>query len=235
MNKSKTVAFRLDLGQTRVAGFTIYDGINKEFNEKTPKEVKDLIKKNEINGLRLINDEIELDSEGFGIHNLMVKSAVGKFRTLYPTNSHLSCFYSVVRVIETDRGRLYETISNQCARVKVTEERLRMLYAMIGFIGGVKMNDKGDFAICEGVFIEDKRTNKAGQVPVAKDTEVKKPASLEAIFDKLDVTEISASTDENSEDTAVLPDNTVQNASDGLPPEHVENKKIDNNPKNKKK
>lgn len=157
MSRSKTVVCRLDLGQTRVAGYTIYNETTKAFEETTPRDVKNLIEKNEVNGLQLREGAIELDAERFNMRNLMVKSAVGRFRTLVPTTSIVNCMYAVVRVIETDNGRIYETVNNQCARVKVTIEKLNMLMEM-GYVAGVRRNDNGEIEICEGVAILDKRS-----------------------------------------------------------------------------
>ena len=57
----KTVICRLDLGYTRIAGYLLYDSITQEFVETTPREVKELIKKDMVNGLKLLNNQIELD------------------------------------------------------------------------------------------------------------------------------------------------------------------------------
>jgi hypothetical protein len=153
----KTVAGRLDLGFTRTEGYTLFDEASKEFQETTPKEVKNLINSGQVNGLRLVDGKIELDTEGFNISNLMIKSGVSKFRPLYPTNSIINVMHSVVRVIETDNGRIYETISNKYARVKINAERLKMLME-VGNVGGVRSGKNGKIEICKGVSIEDKRT-----------------------------------------------------------------------------
>lgn len=170
----RTAICRLDLGFTRVAGFTVYNAANKDFDETTPKDVKDLIKQVGVNGLRLNKDgDIELDTEGFNMHNLMVKSACGKYRTLYPTTSIVNCMYAVVRLIETDNGRLYEVINNKCGRVKITPDRLKILIE-VGCVAGVKMGADGEIEICTGVIIEDKRT-KVEQFESITQTEVKEP------------------------------------------------------------
>lgn len=154
----KTVSNRLDLGVTRNVGFTLFDEISREFQETTIGEVKKLVKLKQVNGLvMLANGEIELDREGFNMKNLMVKSAVGRYRKLYTSDSVVvSCMYAVVRVIVTDNGKLYETISNKCARVKITPERLKMLMEM-GYVAGVRMGG-GGIEICKGVTIVDRRS-----------------------------------------------------------------------------
>jgi len=153
----KTLANRIDLGVTRIAGYNLFCSESREFQETTPREVKALINQGQVNGLKLINGHMELDTDGFNMHNLKIKSACGRFRTLYPADNMVN-MYAVVRVIETDNGRLYETISNKCARVKVTPERLNMMIEMGYYVAGVKMVD-GQISICQGVTILDKRSN----------------------------------------------------------------------------
>jgi hypothetical protein len=153
----KTVANRIDLGITRVAGYNLYDEASLEFQETTPKEVKNLIKNNMVNGLKLENGEIILDTEGFNINNLMIKSSVGKFRTLHNTNSIVKCMYAVVRVIETDNEKFYEIISNKCARFKFKIEQLKGLIEIGGYVAGVRIINN-EIEVCKGVTIEDRRS-----------------------------------------------------------------------------
>lgn len=151
----KTVICRIDLGLTRIAGYTLYNEVTREFEETTPKEVKYLIKNKEVNGLYLNDDEIVLDTESFNINNLMIKSGVGKFRMLYDTNKIVNCMYAVVRVIETDKCKLFEIISSKYGRVKIASERLRILIET-AHVAGVKIvNNK--IQVCKGVTFEDRR------------------------------------------------------------------------------
>lgn len=154
----KTTIVRLDLGMSRIAGFTVYDDITKEFQEKTPKEITTLIKKNELNGLKLVNNKIELDTEGFNMKNLMIKSGVGKFRKMHETDTIINCMYAVVRVIKFDDNTVYEVINNRCARIKIDENRIKMLYE-IGYVAGIILV-KNRIDICKGVTIEDRRNKK---------------------------------------------------------------------------
>lgn len=154
----KTVIGRIDLGQTRTAGYTIYDEATKEFQEKTPKEVIMLIKNNELNGLKLVNNKIELDTDGFNMKNLMIKSGVGKFRKMYEEDTIINCMYAIVRVIRYDDDNVYEIINNRCARIKINENRVKMLYE-IGYVAGIRLV-KNRIDICKGVTIEDRRNKK---------------------------------------------------------------------------
>lgn len=137
----KTVICRLDLGYTRVAGYTLYDDITEEFHETTPREVKELIKNDQVNGLKLVNDEIVLDVEGFNQRNLMIKSAVGKYRPLYNTDSLVTRMYAVLDVVDCGGEFKYEVITNYCGRKLMTEEFVRTL-SSIGYVAGVIITDK---------------------------------------------------------------------------------------------
>ncbi|GAB6152557.1 hypothetical protein JCM17380_13070 [Desulfosporosinus burensis] len=166
----KTAINRIDLGMTRIAGWNLFDEVSRQFEETTPREVKDLIKRGLVNGLKLNNGQIELDTDGFNMRNLKIKSAVGKFRTLYPADSMMN-MYAVVRVIETDDGcKLYETISNKCDRKKITHERLNMMIEMGYYVAGVRLVE-GKILICDGVTIQDKRS-KGEQTNIQSFTEV---------------------------------------------------------------
>lgn len=156
----KTAVCRIDLGVTRIAGYTLYDETTREFQETTPKEVKALILADQVNGLKLADGEIALDDEGFNMQNMMIKSAVGKYRMLCPVNNSLvNCTYAVVRMLKTDNGPVYETVSNKCARVKVPPERLKMMME-IGYVAGARLAD-GDIQLCSGVTVEDRCSTKA--------------------------------------------------------------------------
>ena len=155
----KTVISRIDLGMTRIAGYTIYNSETFEFLEKTPKETKELIKKGEVNGLKLINGEIEMDKEEFNQRNLMIKTGVGKFRPLYENDSLVNCMYAVIRDIIYDDREVFEIINNRCARTEVSKEKLKVLME-IGYVAGVRFKDKNKIEPCRGVIIEDYREKK---------------------------------------------------------------------------
>jgi hypothetical protein len=152
----KTPVCRLDLGQTRVAGFTLFDPKSKEFQECTPKEVRQLILAGQVNGLKLCEDEIVLDRDGFNMRNLKIKSGVGNYRNMFPCEHGDGKFYAVVRLIDTDEGRLFELVDNKYARVKMDTAKLMML-AAFSSVAGVRVHD-GAIELCDGVIYEDRRS-----------------------------------------------------------------------------
>ena len=153
----KVVACMLKLERTRTAGYTLFDEATNEFQEITPRIVKDLIIQGQIKGLKLVRGGIELDEEGFNMHNLIIKSSVGKYTSLYPTKSMITTTYAVVKEIITDKGKLYIIISNKCAKFKFTYEQLKGLIEIGGYVGGARMIN-GEIEVCEGVSILDKRS-----------------------------------------------------------------------------
>ena len=154
----KTIICILRLGQTRICGYVLYEEANHEFQETTPMVTKELIIKGQVNGLKIVNGNIELDEEGFNIRNLMIKSAVGKYRSLYPTaGMMMSSMYAVVRVIEMNNEKLYELISNKCAKFKFNYEQLKGLIEIGGYVAGVRMINE-EIVVCKGVTFIDNRS-----------------------------------------------------------------------------
>ena len=179
----------LALGYTRLVGVTLYDDNSREFVETTVKVAKDLISKGMVKGIKWkdtgedngVGGEFIPDKE-FGMNNLLIKSGVGKYRPLYndiPDNTMLSS-YIVVRVLDTNKGRLYEVVSNKCQRVKLTEEQLIGLNA-IQRVPGVFIDTMEDgtysIRVCDGIKIENRVYDKQ------EDTQAEEPKTLEEVFE----------------------------------------------------
>lgn len=259
--KMKTVANRLDLGKTRIAGFCLYCSESKDFIETTPNEVKTLINQGQVNGLKLVDGRIELDTENFNIHNLMIKSSVGRYRTLYADDCMVTCMYAVVSMLEIDNNsQIFEIINNRCGRIWITSERLKMLIQM-GNVAGVRLVN-GEIELCKGVSIENRKSmaeqtdnqyylvvpeieqlvedTHIEPVPVQLDnneveTHTKRADSLETIFDSLDVTKYSSEVNVNTEEATGTPDYTGENKEVDPLQEQVGEKKKVSDRKTKKK
>jgi hypothetical protein len=181
----------LMLGYTRLAGVTAYNSETRNFDEITPAVARKLIAEGRIKGILWKNTvdggEFVPDIKEFNQQNILVKTAVGKFRPLL--NDHvgieINSMYTVVRKILTDyRGILYEIVSNKAGRVKVTEKQLRELNEITN-IAGVFINDD-DIIICDGVALEDRKVS-------AKDFTVEVDidrASTEPAVDDVEITEV---------------------------------------------
>ena len=162
----------LSLGYTRIAGVTLYDTKTRDFTETTPRAVKELISLGMVKGL-LWNGEEFIPDKKFNMQNILIKTAVGKYRPMYNDLPGLPVYsrYVLVRVLETNKGRLFELVNNKCQRVKLTEKQLRELYAIDAvagvFIGEIDENytykpigyggsAEGEIIICEGVVVENR-------------------------------------------------------------------------------
>lgn len=146
------VVNQINLGK-RVGGYTCYDSKSKEFNEYTPKEVKNLIKSGGVYGLKLEGDEIALDRAGFHTENLMVKSGIGNYKPLNPAGNLVNTFYAVVKVIHSKDGIHYEVVSDKAARIELTEERLK-IFLEFGCVSGVYFGENKAIKTCTGVEVE---------------------------------------------------------------------------------
>lgn len=162
----------LSLGYTRIAGVTLYDTKTRDFTETTPRNAKELISMGMVKGLQWNGEEFVPDKR-FNMQNILIKTAVGKYRPMYNDLPGLPVYsrYVLVRVLETNKGRLFELVNNKCQRVKLTEKQLRELYAIDAvagvFIGEVDENyvytpigyggcAEGEITICEGVVVENR-------------------------------------------------------------------------------
>ena len=152
----KTVAARMDLGMTRIAGYILFDLKSLEFHETTPREVERLVRQGQVNGLKFNeNGEIIPDLEGWNLGNLKIKSAVGNYRNWNTGDPRGHTVYSVVRAIDIlDVGRIYETINNRCGRVFYTGKQLAVLASM-AWVGGIKVDDNDNITLYPGVQVED--------------------------------------------------------------------------------
>ncbi len=153
----KTVACRLDLGQTRVAGYVVYESDTMEFQELTPKIAYNLVQDGFINGLALNEQgEIVPDLQNWNLGNLKIKSGVGNYRNYAENTGKNGTVYSVVRVIYFENfGRVYELISNKCARFFFKEAAVLEL-SKLAWVGGIFVDqESGKLSVCPMVIQED--------------------------------------------------------------------------------
>ncbi len=150
----KTIVCRLDLGVTRIAGYTLFDSETKEFQETTTRETEKLVKAGCVNGLVFDKNGLLVpDTEGWNLPNMKIKSGVGRYRDYDTEKSRGDTVYSVVGVNSTPEGKTYEVVNNRCARVQYTEKQIRSL-AEFAWVGGIRIGDDGEIAICRGVVEE---------------------------------------------------------------------------------
>ncbi len=149
----KTIVCRLDLGLTRIAGYTLFDSETKEFQETTSRETERLVKAGCVNGVVFDKNGLLVpDAEGWNLPNMKIKSGVGKYRDYDTEKSRGDTVYSVVAVqaSTTGEGKVYEVVNNRCARLKYKEKELRQLMES-ALVGGIRVDGNGEIAICKGV------------------------------------------------------------------------------------
>lgn len=154
----RTVVARLDLGQTRVAGYLLYLPNNENsFQETTPKETYRLIGENKVNGLIISEGEIVLDSKGFNQQNIKIRSGVGKYRNMVDTCKQYNTSYSVIKVTLKDFEEIYQLVTSQCGRFEYSSKQLKIIYNLAD-VAGIRLNNDGDIEVCDGVEILDLRS-----------------------------------------------------------------------------
>lgn len=153
----KTVACRIDLGYTRIAGYTLYDTESLEFQETTPKDVEKLIHGGKVNGLAFDDEgKVIPDMHGWNLGNIKIKSGVGNYRNFNTDDPRGDTVYNVVRAFDVEgMGRIYEVINNRCARKFYTGKQLVVLSQM-AWVGGIMVDDDDTIVLLDGVKVEDK-------------------------------------------------------------------------------
>ena len=153
----KTVACRIDLGYTRIAGYTLYDTESLEFQETTPKDVEKLIHGGKVNGLAFDDEgKVIPDMHGWNLGNIKIKSGVGNYRNFNTDDPRGDTVYNVVRAFDVEgMGRIYEVINNRCARKFYTGKQLVVLSQM-AWVGGIMVDADDIIVLLDGVKVEDK-------------------------------------------------------------------------------
>lgn len=155
-----TVVNRIDLGFTRIAGYTLFNPADCSFRELTPGVVKNLIAMKQVNGLKMVNGEIALDPD-FCQDNLVIKSGVGNYRLLVdmpdrPNDLMISLTKPITDPVTGEN--VYEVVTNRCARVCIHEEAM-FKYLKQGIVAGcdytVNENGEMQLIICDGVDVLD--------------------------------------------------------------------------------
>lgn len=143
------------LGQ-RLIGYDCFDSKSKGFIGLSEKQIVDKLKRGErVYGFVLGNvDEKEtlvLDSDGFNMTNLQLKSGVNNLSWL---NDNAECDMNIALVVvgvKSENGKkYYETVNARHARVEYDESKLKMMIEIGIPVAGVKL-DKNKIILCDGV------------------------------------------------------------------------------------
>ncbi len=143
------------LGQ-RLIGYDCFDSKSKGFIGMSEKQIIDKLKREErVYGFVLGNvdekDTLVLDTDGFNMTNLQLKSGVNNLSWL---NENSDCDMNialvVVAVFVENGKRVYETVNARHARVEYDENKLKMMIEIGVPVAGVKL-DKNKIVVCDGV------------------------------------------------------------------------------------
>lgn len=146
------------LGQ-RLIGYDCYESKSKGFIGFSEKQLIDKLKRGErvygfVLGKEDDKDTLVLDTEGFGMCNLQVKSGVNSLTWFKNDNSDcdMNIALIVVSVLNEKGKRIYETVNARHARVSYTESKIKLFMEIGVPVAGVKLVD-GKIVVCDGVEI----------------------------------------------------------------------------------
>lgn len=139
---TKIVINKLYLGN-RELGYELFsDG---EIVEMTEKQIISEIKNGkDIRGLVIgESGKLELDVAGFGMRNIMEKRHISNYKPMIEDGCMVNMFVTVIGSKETEKGVVYEGITNRFKRVELDEALLVTYYNMGIINGGVVLSDDG--------------------------------------------------------------------------------------------
>jgi hypothetical protein len=139
---TKIVINKLYLGN-RELGYELYS--NGEIIEMTDKQIISELKAGkDIRGLIIgADNRLVLDTEGFGMRNLMEKRHINNYKPMIDEGCMVNMFVTVTGSKEAENGVVYEGITNRFKRVDLDEALLVTYYNMGIINGGVVLNEDG--------------------------------------------------------------------------------------------
>lgn len=147
MCRKLVVINELALGQ-RALGFEVLSLPKGEVIEFTQKQLKDLISKEEVYGLKISEETGELipDTENFFCNNWMVKSHINSLLPKYE-NSLVNLFYIVIGTHKEKGSIVYDVVSSRFERTAFSEEKIKTLLEMGIISAGAKLGDNGELIV----------------------------------------------------------------------------------------
>ena len=148
MCRKLVVINELALGQ-RALGFEVLSLPKGEVIEFTHKQLKDLISKEEVYGLKISEETGELipDTENFFCNNWMVKSHINSLLPKYESYSLVSLFYIVIGTHKEKGSIVYDVVSSRFERTAFSEEKIKTLLEMGIISAGAKLGDNGELIV----------------------------------------------------------------------------------------
>ena len=173
MCKMLVVVNQLKLGN-RILGYEAWSG--KEIVEFTEKQLKDIIKegKQKVCGLKVENEMLALDKEGFFTTDMTVHTHIGSWKPM-GDESMANNLYVCIGKTEENGATVYNCISSRFEQAKFSESDMRA-FLKIGIVsGGAKLD--GDKIVLASLELEKKEEPKA-EAPVEEN--VTEPVKTES-------------------------------------------------------
>jgi len=144
------------LGQ-RLIGYDFYDSKSKGFIGLTEKQVISKLKNGEkVYGFILATEDekevLKLDAENFNMSNLQLKTGVNNLSWMLEENGSDMNMELIVVSVSGDKNKVYETVNARHARVKYSEDKLKMMMELGVPVAGVKL-ERNKLMPCKGVEI----------------------------------------------------------------------------------
>ena len=141
----------------RLIGYEAYETKSKGFVGMTEKQIINKLKTGErvygfVLGKEEDKDTLLLDTDNFNMTNLQIKSGVNTLSWADEDNTSDMNTALIVVSVSGDKKKVYETVNARHARVKYSEDKLKMMMELGIPIAGVKL-EKNKLVICEGVEI----------------------------------------------------------------------------------
>lgn len=147
MCKSKYVVLKEMLGNREIC-YSLFDG--KGVTEMTGKQIMDGLRKGDkIYGLKIQDDELVLDTEGFYCMNLMEHRHCNNYKPMIENEDYITSnlFYICLGVKQEDGKKLYDCISTRFERLSIVEEDFVHWLKMGIVSAGAKFNEDGAIAV----------------------------------------------------------------------------------------
>ena len=173
MCKMLVVVNQLKLGN-RILGYEAWSG--NEVVEFTEKQIKDIIRegKQKVCGLKIENEMLVLDKEGFFTTDMTVHTHIGSWKPM-GDESMANNLYVCIGTQDEKGATVYNCISSRFEQAKFSEADMRA-YLRIGIVsGGAKLD--GDKIVLASLEVEKKEDVKVETLTVEKVSETIKSES----------------------------------------------------------
>jgi hypothetical protein len=133
------VVVRREMLGAREQAWSLWTG--KDVMEVTSRQIKEMIGNGErVSGLKIVNDELVPDREGFFTSNIMEHRISNNFKPMIDNEVMVNQFYICIGKRIEDKNTVYECISTKFEQAVLSESDMRA-YLKLGIVsGGAKLD-----------------------------------------------------------------------------------------------